>query len=106
MDINSASNLRESAYDKEKEAIDLVLAQGRKKEANEKDNRAWENAQNINTIASYQDYIDNFPTGKYVSRARQLIRDLEAEEERNRTPVASDFTFMVQIAASNTTLNN
>lgn len=104
--VNSASNLRESAYDKEKEAIDLVLAQGRKKEANERDNSAWENAQSINTIESYQDYIDNFPSGKYVNSARQLIRKLEAEIEKNRTAAVSDFNFMVQIAASNTTLNN
>lgn len=104
--INSARNMRESAYDKQKEAVDLVLAQGRKKEENERDDRAWQNAQSINTIASYQDYIDNFPSGKSVNKARQMIRQLQAEEENNKQPVVSGYIFMVQIAASKNSLSN
>ncbi|NPA67644.1 MAG: hypothetical protein GXO50_03445 [Chlorobi bacterium] len=104
--LSSARTLKESAYSKQTEALDIVLNQGRKKEQDEKDNRAWATAQNINTIASYQDYIDNFPSGKYVSRARQMIRQLQEEAKRANTPVKSDYVFKVQIAASRTPLPN
>ncbi len=103
--ISSAKSLREDAYSKQTEALDIVLNQGRKKEADEKDNKAWAAAQSINTIASYQDYIDNFPSGKFVSRARQMIKQLQAEQEKKNKPVIkSDYTFKIQIAASRTPL--
>ncbi|RLD49879.1 MAG: hypothetical protein DRI94_10195 [Bacteroidetes bacterium] len=101
--ISSARSSKESAYSKQTEALDIVLNQGRKKELDAKDNRAWSNAQNINTIASYQDYIDNFPSGKYTSKARQMIRQLQAE--MNKKPVVSDYVFKVQIAASRSVLS-
>ncbi len=100
---SSARSLKESAYSKQTQALDIVLNQGRKKEADEKDNRAWATAQNINTIASYQDYIDSFPSGKFVSKARQMIRKLQAEKEKKK-PVVSDYVFKVQIAASRSPL--
>lgn len=102
--ISSARSLKEDAVDKQKEALDLVLNQGKKKEAVERDNAAWENAQSINTIEAYEDYIDAFPSGKYVSSARSMIRQLKAEQERNNQPVVSDYVFKVQIAASKTAL--
>lgn len=102
--INSAAKLREDAYDKEKEALDIILSQSRKKEQVKRDEKAWENAQDINTIASYQDYIDNFPTGKYVNRARQLIKQLQ-EEERDKQVEQGNYVFMVQIAASKVLLS-
>ncbi len=101
--ISSARSSKESAYSKQTEALDIVLNQGRKKELDAKDNRAWSNAQNINTIASYQDYIDNFPSGKYTSKARQMIRQLQAE--MNKKPVVSEYVFKVQIAASRSVLS-
>jgi hypothetical protein len=103
--LGKSKNKRESAYDKQKEALDLVLAQGRKKAENERDDAAWSQAQSIHTIAGYQDYIDNFPSGKYVNKARQLINQLREEEERNKTAV-SDYTFMIQIATSTHNLSN
>ncbi len=101
--INSARSSKESAYSKQTQALDIVLNQGRKKLLDEKDNKAWANAQNINTIAAYQDYIDNFSSGKYVSKARQMIRKLQAEQNKNKT-VVSDYIFKVQIAASRSAL--
>jgi len=109
--INSAiskskSNLT-SAFEKQKEAIDIVLAQSQKKEADEKDERAWSAAQNIHSISGYQDYIDNFPSGKHLRSARSNIRMLEAEKVKE--PVIntnSDYIFKVQIAASFTQLPN
>jgi len=103
--ISSARGNKESAYSKQTEAIDIVLNQGRKKKLDEKDNRAWTNAQNINTIASYQDYLDNFSSGKYVSRARQMIAKLKADQAKNNKPqVNSNYIFKVQIAASRSAL--
>ncbi|MCF6183736.1 MAG: SPOR domain-containing protein [Bacteroidales bacterium] len=96
---SSARSSKENAYSKQTEALDIVLNQGKKKEASEKDNKAWANAQNINTITSYQDYIDNFPSGKFISRARQMIRQLQAEQKKKK-PVVSNYVFKVQIAAS------
>jgi hypothetical protein len=103
--IRSAENLRQDAYNKEIEAMDIILAQGRKKEMVQKDEKAWQNAQDINTIASYQDYIDNFPQGKYVGRARQLIKQLQDEENNKRVVDESNYVFMVQIAASKVVLS-
>ncbi len=107
--IKEAHSLKENAINKQKEALDLVLNQGKKKEAVEKDNAAWANAQNINTIEAYKDYIDSFSSGKYVTNARAMIRQLKAEEEKKREVViqaSSDYTFKVQIAASKTQLSN
>ncbi len=103
--ISNARGLKEDAIDKQKEALDLVLNQGQKKEAVERDNAAWANAESVNTIEAYEDYIDAFPSGKYVSSARSKIRQLKAEEEKNKQPaVSSDYVFKVQIAASKTAL--
>jgi hypothetical protein len=103
--IRSAEGLRLDAYNKEVEAMDIILSQSRKKEMVQKDERAWQNAQDINTIASYQDYIDNFPQGKYVSKARQLIKQLQDEENNKRVVDQSNYIFMVQIAASKVVLS-
>ncbi len=105
--ISSARGMKEDAVDKQKEALDLVLNQGEKKEAVERDNAAWENAQSINTIEAYEDYIDAFFSGKYVNSARSMIRQLKSEIERNKQPVInSDYIYKVQIAASKTALPN
>ena len=104
--ISGANRKKENAYDKQKEALDLVLAQGRKKEENERDDKAWANAQSIHTIASYQDYLDDFPSGKYVTNARQMINQLRKEEEERNKQTVSNYTFMIQIATSGSTLSN
>jgi hypothetical protein len=102
---NSARNFKESAFNKQKQALDLVMEQNAKKEKDEADNRAWQTAQDINTIAAYQDYINNNPDGKYVSNARQMIQMLEEEAEKDTQPDVGDYKFQVQIAASRTPLS-
>jgi hypothetical protein len=99
--LSSAKSSKESAYSKQKEALDIVLNQGKKKEEAERDEKAWQNAQNINTIESYQDYLDNFPSGKYASRARQMISQLKAElAKKEEMLTQSNYVFKIQIAAS------
>jgi hypothetical protein len=103
--INSANSLKESALKKQTDAIDIVLNQENKKIADREDNEAWAIAESENTIESYQEYINNFPKGKFVDRARTMIKKLSAEKEKSNDPVVqSDFIFMVQIAASKTEL--
>lgn len=103
--INSARNLKEDALEKEKEALDIILSQGLKREAVLKDQEAWETAQEINTIASYQNYVDEFPRGKYVSDARQMIQRLQDEEKKRKEFEEGNYIFMVQIAASKVALS-
>ncbi len=108
--ISSARGLKEDAYNKQKEAVDIVLSQGVKKEEAQRDEDAWSNAQSIHTIASYQDYIENFSSGKHVQSARSNIRLLEAEKEKENevviADVNSDYIFKVQIASSVSPLPN
>jgi len=108
--ISNSRSLKESAYSKQKEALDIVLNQGVKKGEAQKDENAWSNAQSIHTIASYQDYIDNFSSGKHLQSARSNIRMLEAENEKENesivTDVNSDYIFKVQIASSISPLPN
>jgi len=105
--ISEARKIKEEALVKQKQAIDIVLIQGKKKELYDKDENAWKNAKSIHSIASYQDYIDNFPTGMHVTSARSNIRLLESEVEKtvqSSNTVNSDYIFKVQIASSVTPL--
>ncbi len=95
--ISDARGKKESAFSKLKTALDVVISQQAKKEETEKDERAWTSAKNINTITSYQDYVKNFPFGKYANEARQIIAKLKAELANS---AKSNYLFKVQIAAS------
>ena len=103
--IRAARDLKESAYEKQKKALDIVLDQDRKRKLDEADEIAWQEALDINTIPGYEAYIENFSNGKYVEEARRRIRDLRALEVKD-TPVVTDYIFKVQIAASKTQLSN
>jgi len=45
-----------------------------------KDESAWQQAKSSNTKASYERYIRDYASGKYVSEARSKIRDIENNE--------------------------
>lgn len=102
--ISKARSLKEDALNQQFEALKILLNQDQKKRAEEEDKLAWGNAQESNTILSYQEYIDNFPNGKFVSQAQQSISRLRAEEEKQKQMAMSQqnsgFVFKVQIAAS------
>jgi TonB family protein len=57
-----------------------------------KDESAWQQATRTNTKASYEKYLDDFPSGRYVSEARAKIRDIDqatqTEAERKRDEIA------------------
>ncbi len=105
--IASIRGLQNEAIKKQFEAVGIMLKQGDKKLEDQKDNLAWENAQDINTISAYQEYIDDFPNGKYVAQARSKIAALKraAEDAKERENKKSNYTFKVQIAASKTRIS-
>jgi len=104
-DMASVVNSEISAIKKVIEAYSIYLEQEQKRQLEEEEKRVWNNAQSENTILAYQSYLDEYPSGKYASSARQRIQDLEEEarlkkeqEEKNRS--LSGIKFEVQIAAS------
>ena len=109
-DIDAVHKLMEDALEKQFTAINLLLKQADKKLYDQKDNLAWEEAKDVNTIESYQDYLSNFGAGKYVAQARQKMKDLQkAIDDAKTNEVATTttfngYTFKVQIAASRTPL--
>lgn len=42
----------------------------------QQEDKVWEEAQNLNTLQSYQDYLDRFPAGKYVAQAIDAHQNL------------------------------
>ena len=50
----------------------------------EEDEQAWQNAREKNTIASYGNYIESYPSGTYAEEANAAIDKLEAQAERDR----------------------
>ncbi len=106
-DISSAVNLELSAVNRLVEAYSIYLDQESKKQLEEEEKRVWDNASSENTALSYQSYLDEYPTGKYASQARQKVRELEQEEARlaqeeldRQRSLAGALVFEVQIAAS------
>jgi len=108
-DLQGAMNLYTSGIKKLIEAYSIYLDQETKKQLEEEENRAWQSALSDNTIYSFQNYLNDFPNGKYAAEARSQISDLEeqerrkAEEEKSRS-LTGDLVFQVQIAASKVSL--
>jgi len=104
-DMSSVVNTEVSAIKKVIEAYSIYLEQEQKKQLEEEERRVWNNAQSENTILAYQSYLDEYPSGKYASSARQRISDLEeaarlAKEQEEKTRGLAGVHFEVQIAAS------
>jgi len=60
------------------EALMLYENQNIKKQKlDQKDDQAWQMALQKNSIEGYQQYIDEFPNGKYKTMAENMIKDLE-----------------------------
>src|SRR5690606_33687951 len=56
-------------------ALNLTLAK-------EKENNDWNSAKKTNTEKSYQNYINKYPSGRYVADARSKINDLKKKEPK------------------------
>lgn len=105
-DLKSSLDLNISSVKKLIEAYAIYLEQENKKQLEEEEKRVWDNALSENSIVSFQNYLDEYPSGVYASEARQKMSDLEifekqrlADAERERS-MAGSLNFHVQIAAS------
>lgn len=105
--ISKSRSLKEESLQKQFSALEILLSQDKKKRAAEEDRLAWENALEANTIEAYEEYIDSFSSGKFISEARRNIANLNAikqeeqkEKENTTTQQNSGYVFKVQIAAS------
>ena len=110
-DMSSAINLEISAIKKVIEAYSIYLEQEQKRQLEQEEKRVWNNAQSENTILAYQSYLDEYPSGKYASSARQRISDLEeaarlAKEKEEKSRSLAGIIFEVQIAASRRVIPN
>lgn len=108
-DLEGVNSLFESAIKKLIEAYTVIGDQEQKKQLEDEENRSWQNAQSENTIYGYQNYISEYPSGKYVSEAKAMIADLEEIEKKKledskSREIPGDLFFHVQIAASKTQL--
>ncbi len=105
-DLSSAVNMEISAIKKLIEAYSIYLDQESKKQLEDEEKRVWNNALSENSSLSFQNYLDEYPNGKYASDARQRVNELEAEEARlaqadlDRNRSLAGLVFEVQIAAS------
>jgi hypothetical protein len=48
----------------------------RRERATRRDNFFWKQATNLDTLASYHDYLNQFPAGRHAGAARQKIQSL------------------------------
>lgn len=104
-DLQSAKNSYIGSIQYLIEAYTLVVDQEAKKQLEDQEEQAWQNAESDGTIYGYQSYLNDFPSGKYASAARSRIEELEDEERRKREEEKSRnmkgaLVYQVQIAAS------
>ncbi|RMD91846.1 MAG: peptidoglycan-binding protein [Alphaproteobacteria bacterium] len=65
------------------------------RQAEEKDDAAWEAAQEEDTVAAYRDYLESFPNGRHADEARARIKELGPQlppisEELRRRAIARE----------------
>jgi len=104
-DIQSALRLYTSSIKNLIDGYAIFLDQEAKKQLEEEESRAWQNAQSENTLLSYQQYLNDYPSGKYAADARAQISSLEEQERRRKEEEISrslqgNIVYQVQIAAS------
>ncbi len=104
----------EKGAEKQKEAVGKLVDALRRSEKQEeknqavvnRDSNAWSDSQRLNTIPAYQNYISNFPSGKYVSQAKAKMSVLEAEAKRMANQNNKTAEFYLQFAASPVSLTS
>ncbi len=110
----SLKNDVEKGAEKQKEAVEklvdaIIIAEGqedKKQMAIDRDKDGWSDAERLNTIAAYQNYLSNFPNGTYVTQAKAKISILEAEAKRIANENMKGADFYLQFAASPTPLSS
>jgi len=88
------------AIEKLAQAIQLYNMQGEKLKAQQqKEDNLWQQALQANTISAYQNYINAYPDGRYVSLAQQKIAEIEQQIKEAEQNKESDIIYRVQILA-------
>ncbi|MEM6766315.1 MAG: SPOR domain-containing protein [Bacteroidota bacterium] len=54
---------------------------------NQEEERAWEQASRLNTIAAYQDYFQKYPNGKYQVETKRIIGELTAIQQKHQEEI-------------------
>lgn len=100
-DVKKAETNFNQAATKLYQALLLLEKQEEKKrQEQEKEEKAWKKAMMNNTLESYQEYLVQYPNGKYSDLAKQLIEDFEnkikeAEAKQNNP----NLVYHIQILA-------
>ncbi len=99
--LKAAINNYVSAINNLIQAYSVHIDQEQKREAEQEENRVWQNAESDNTIHSYQSYLNVYRNGRYSAEANRRIRALEAKmREMARPKINGTLIYRVQIAAS------
>jgi len=104
-DLETSYSLKNSGIKKLIEAYGVYLEQETKRQLEEEEKRVWDNASSENSILAYNNYLSEYPSGKYASEARNNISDLEelakkTKEDEERMRSMANIKFHVQLAAS------
>lgn len=83
-DLDKIKSSLEFGVNQQVMAIELWLTQEKKKMDEEAEQAAWDAAVNENTIASYEDYLDKYPNGKFKAQARSRMETLLKEEQNKK----------------------
>ncbi len=118
-DFDKAKNLQVTGLENLIVAYDIYEEQGPKLKKLKDEKTAWSNAQRLNNLQAYRNYISNYPRGEYVSEAKAKIKKIETENEKNRKEreaaeaerkrleiLKNKITFQLQIVASKVPLNS
>ncbi len=107
-DVNKAFELYNDALCYLIQAIHIWQSQDEKtKQIIANDKKQWDNAQQDNSIASYQNYISKNPDGEYVTQAQRMIQQLKDEQlnELGQTNTKG-LVYKVQICADRKPLSD
>jgi hypothetical protein len=68
-------------YNKAISRLDTIK-KNKRKQRKEEDYRAWKQANNIGSKIAFEQYINNFPQGDYVSEVNVILAEIYSQEEK------------------------
>ncbi len=109
-DLGKSHNLKLEGIENQIKALKLYTKQSEKKKADQEDDLAWQDAKDVNTIASFNEYLNKFSSGKYIAQANKRIKELEelaikVDNTKSKFVNTLGYVFKVQVAASPTQLS-
>ncbi len=89
-DLNAVKSEGEQAIMRLNDTYDLYVAQDAKKDTEAAEVALWTRTKNKNTVAAYDDYMAEYPKGKYVALARAKKQSLIDDVARKAQAAAAD----------------